>query len=66
LLTLRINGMLMGAEETRILGELFSHPDCRIHNLEMEELEVVEGKAADVIDAVSNLERLFTFDFSNN
>jgi hypothetical protein len=32
----------------------------------MEELEVFDDKSADVIDAVSMLKRLFTFDFSNN
>ena len=32
----------------------------------MEELEVLDGKAAEVIDAVSTLKHLYTFDFSNN
>ena len=32
----------------------------------MEELEVVDEKSSGVIDAVSLLKRLFTFDFSNN
>ena len=32
----------------------------------MEELEVFDDKSAEVIEAVSTLKRLFTFDFSNN
>ena len=32
----------------------------------MEEIEVSDEKSKNVIDAVSRLRRLFTFDFSNN
>ena len=35
-------------------------------NLEMEELEVEGDGACGVIDAITGLEKLFTFDFSNN
>ena len=66
LLTLRINGMLIGEDEVAILKQLFGHPLCDIKNLEMEELEVVEGQSNDVIETVSLLKRLYTFDFSNN
>ena len=58
--------MLMGEEEVKVLSRLFSHPECQIDNLEMEELEVSDNKSASVIDAVCSLKRLLTFDFSNN
>ena len=56
----------MGEQEIKTLRQLFSHPDCHIENLEMEELDVQEGMSSGVIDAVSTLKRLLTFDFSNN
>ena len=65
-MTLRVNGMLFREEEVMLLKKLFGHPDCRIQNLEMEELEVVDDMSSEVINAVSLLKRLFTFDFSNN
>jgi len=43
----------MGEKEVQILRSLFSHPDCHISNLEMEELEVPDDKSGSVIDAVS-------------
>ena len=64
--TLRINGMLMGEPEVNILRKLLSHQNCAIENLEMEELDVQEGMSPGVINAVSTLKRLLTFDFSNN
>ena len=59
--------MLMGAEEVEILHKLLSHPNCHIENIEMGELEVKDGMmSSGVIEAVSSLKRLLTFDFSNN
>jgi len=49
-----------------MLQQLFGHKDCRIQNLEMEELEVSDNMSKDVIEAVMQVKRLFTFDFSNN
>ena len=45
---------------------LFSDPQCQIQNLEMEELEVAEDGVCTVIDAITGLRKLYTFDFSNN
>ena len=56
----------MGEQEIKTLRQLFNHADCHIENLEMEELDVQKGMSSGVIDAVSTLKRLLTFDFSNN
>ena len=49
------------------MQQLFGHKDCRVQNIEMEELEVVsDDMAKNLIEAVMQLHRLFTFDFSNN
>jgi hypothetical protein len=37
-----------------------------IQDIEMEELEVAEDGACTVINAITGLRKLFTFDFSNN
>ena len=66
LLTLRINAVHIEENEVRLLRQLFGHKNCHIQNLEMEELEVSDNMSKDVIDAVCQLQRLFTFDFSNN
>ena len=58
--------MQIEAEEAQILRQLFGHAKCAIQNLEMEELEVSENNQREVVDSVCLLNRLFTFDFSNN
>ena len=49
-----------------MLQNLFSHENCHIQNLEMEELEINDNRSRDLIEAVTKLKILFTFDFSNN
>lgn len=66
LLTLRLNAIQIEGEELQILSQLFGHPDCAIQHLELEELEVQDKRSQGVIEAVSLIKNLFTFDFSNN
>ena len=61
--------MQIEQEEVELMQKCFSAPQCRIQNLEMEELEVTDkSKGTDnskrLIEAVMCLKRLFTFDFS--
>ena len=65
-ITLRINAIQFQPKNIDALRALFSHPDCRIQDLEMEELEIPTDQASTVIEAVQNLKRLYTFDYSNN
>jgi len=55
LLTLRINAVLIEREELKVLQNLFSHENCQIQNLEMEELEINDSMSKDLIEAVSKL-----------
>lgn len=66
LLTLRINAVRIEADVLSMLRTLFGHPQCTIQNLQLEELEMSDSRSKDLIDAVSLLKRLFTFNFSNN
>ena len=67
MITLRLNSLQILPESAQSFQQLFSHPNCRIKHIEMEELEVAESNGACmVIDSVAGLRELETFDFSNN
>ena len=65
-ITLRINSIHFEASLIELMRKLFSHENCFIQNLEMEELEMTEDNSSNVIDAVKCLRKLYTFDYSNN
>ena len=63
---MRLNAIKIETDELKVLKELVSHPDCRIQNLEMEELEIEDDRTQELMSLIMNLKRLFTFDISNN
>ena len=66
LMTLRLNTLQITQQGAKNFQMLFSDPQCQIQNLEMEELEVAEDGSCMVIDSITGLRKLYTFDFSNN